>query len=355
MAIRTRSSTVNYLFGDHPSLVLGTSLGGTNMIADANGNNPITILYYPWGTQRYTSGTPPTTYRFTGQRYETALSLYYYGARWYDPYLNRWIQPDPIIFNKYNSTDWDRYSYARNNPTNYIDPTGNKPCDGNNTSPDQCNGITQEDLLQVLHTVYRWNVVGNWTKNELYKIIDTGNYIEQGIDLLTNGNGKGWMYSKMSNVTFVHTPQVDTALAFIGNKFNKGVPIDGITLNSTFVLIAQNGIVQYQLVHELGHVWDINSGNGNCPSTWCGGGPADELTVYAGGDPDGTRWTNGTSGMPQWSSDIHNGYGNHSTADYFAESFEWMLFYLVNLNHTSNLPNTDVLNWIISNASGGGQ
>jgi RHS repeat-associated protein len=82
------------------------------------------IRYYPWGTERYTYGTTPTSYHFTGQRLESGIGLYYYGARWYDPYLNRWIQPDSIIPNPTNSQDLDRYSYARNNPVKYIDPNG---------------------------------------------------------------------------------------------------------------------------------------------------------------------------------------------------------------------------------------
>jgi hypothetical protein len=50
--------------------------------------------------------------------------LYYYGARWYDPYLNRWIQPDSIIPDLNNSQSYDRYAYSYNNPVKYTDPTG---------------------------------------------------------------------------------------------------------------------------------------------------------------------------------------------------------------------------------------
>ncbi len=52
------------------------------------------------------------------------VGLYYYGARWYDPYLNHWLQPDSIIPDPYNPLDYDRYSYVNNNPINFIDPTG---------------------------------------------------------------------------------------------------------------------------------------------------------------------------------------------------------------------------------------
>ncbi len=61
--------------------------------------------YMPWGTERYSSGTTPTSYQFTGQRLESALGLYFYGARWSpgsapgtgDPAAGRFIQADTIV------------------------------------------------------------------------------------------------------------------------------------------------------------------------------------------------------------------------------------------------------------------
>jgi hypothetical protein len=53
--------------------------------------------------------------------------LYFFNARWYDSYLNRWIQPDQIIPDPYNPLDWDRYSFVRNNPVTYIDADGHFP------------------------------------------------------------------------------------------------------------------------------------------------------------------------------------------------------------------------------------
>ncbi len=78
VAMRTGSSTLNYLLGDH--------LGSTATTANSCGTRTAEIRYYPWVTERYTSGTTPTTYRFTGQRLESLLGLYFYGARRYDPY-----------------------------------------------------------------------------------------------------------------------------------------------------------------------------------------------------------------------------------------------------------------------------
>jgi RHS repeat-associated protein len=59
------------------------------------------------------------------QRNETgSFGLYFYNARWYDPYINRWTSPDSIIPDPNNPQSFDRYAYANNNPVRYSDPSG---------------------------------------------------------------------------------------------------------------------------------------------------------------------------------------------------------------------------------------
>ena len=77
-----------------------------------------------FGATRFTSGTTPTTYRFTGQREETSLGLYYYNARWYDPALGHFLSPDSIVPAAGNALDYHRYAYTRFNPLKYTDPSG---------------------------------------------------------------------------------------------------------------------------------------------------------------------------------------------------------------------------------------
>ena len=60
VAMRTGSSTINYLLGDH--------LGSQAITTNSSGVKSAEIRYYPWGNTRYTSGTTPTTFKFTGQR-----------------------------------------------------------------------------------------------------------------------------------------------------------------------------------------------------------------------------------------------------------------------------------------------
>ncbi len=121
VAMRDAGGTLYFLLGDH--------LGSTSKVATATGGLVSELRYGPWGDTRYSSGTTPTNFHFTGQRQDSGLGgIYYYGARWYDPYLNRWLQPDTIVPGAGNPQALDRYTYSLNSPTNYTDPSGHSPC-----------------------------------------------------------------------------------------------------------------------------------------------------------------------------------------------------------------------------------
>jgi hypothetical protein len=55
--------------------------------------------------------------------------VYDSGARYYDPDLGYFIQPDTIVPDPGNVLDYNRYGYARFNPLKYNDPTGHQTDD----------------------------------------------------------------------------------------------------------------------------------------------------------------------------------------------------------------------------------
>jgi RHS repeat-associated protein len=118
IAMRVGSSIRYYLLTDH--------LGSTAITAYSSGGKKAELRYKAWGETRYTYGTTPTTYRFTGQRLDESTGLYYYGARYYDPALGRFVQADTIVPEPGNPQALNRYSYVYNNPLRYIDPTGHE-------------------------------------------------------------------------------------------------------------------------------------------------------------------------------------------------------------------------------------
>jgi RHS repeat-associated protein len=112
-----RDNTLYYLFTDH--------LGSTSVAYDTDSGAWVTQRYYPWGTIRPGGGNAlPTDYTFTGQRWDEAVELMDYKARWYDPALGRFIQPDPLVPEPGNPQALNRYAYALNNPVRYRDSSG---------------------------------------------------------------------------------------------------------------------------------------------------------------------------------------------------------------------------------------
>jgi RHS repeat-associated protein len=59
-------------------------------------------------------------YMFTGRRFDYETGLYYYRARYYNPYIGRFLQTDPVGYGA--GINW--YAYCRNNPLTYVDPSG---------------------------------------------------------------------------------------------------------------------------------------------------------------------------------------------------------------------------------------
>jgi RHS repeat-associated protein len=111
--VRT-GTTLSYLLSDH--------LGSSSVTTDANGVQTAAALYKAFGETCYTSGALGTDYKFTGQREEASLGLYFYGARWYDGSLGRFVQADTIVPGGVQGLD--RYAAMDNNPVRYSDPTG---------------------------------------------------------------------------------------------------------------------------------------------------------------------------------------------------------------------------------------
>jgi len=99
-------------------------LGSTSILTDGtSGANVSECYYYPFGAVRSCTGVS-AKYKFTGQEEDAETGLYYYGARYYDPQLGRFISADTIVPDPFNPQALNRYSYALNNPLRYIDPTG---------------------------------------------------------------------------------------------------------------------------------------------------------------------------------------------------------------------------------------
>jgi RHS repeat-associated protein len=101
---------------------------------DATGQNVLVNReeFYPYGETSY-GGFGRKRYRFTGKERDEESGLSYHGARYYASWLVRWTSCDPAGGN-------NRYTYARQNPTAFVDTTGlvdEKP-DASTATPELC-------------------------------------------------------------------------------------------------------------------------------------------------------------------------------------------------------------------------
>ncbi|MCL2791682.1 MAG: hypothetical protein FWD87_01195 [Spirochaetaceae bacterium] len=126
-------------------------LGSAQLITDFRGNEYERLEYTPYGElwinhhRFWAIDTMP--YRFTGKELDAETGFYYFGARYLDPRISRWISADPAIgeyiprapindearrHNQnlpgvggiFNYINFHVYHYGANNPVKYIDPDG---------------------------------------------------------------------------------------------------------------------------------------------------------------------------------------------------------------------------------------
>lgn len=133
-----------YVYGTHLNDILNMrrangdfyffsdDLGSTIAIADAEGRLVESYDYDDFGEPsffdargtlipRSSVGNP---YLFTGQRFETETGLYYYRSRYLDPQVGRFTSRDPIGIWEDAGNLGNGYTYARNNPSTFVDPKG---------------------------------------------------------------------------------------------------------------------------------------------------------------------------------------------------------------------------------------
>jgi len=82
--------------------------------------------YYPFGGTAVWSGKSASETKYKFVRYSAkerdATGLYYYGFRYYAPWLGRWLNPDPA-----GTVDGQNlYRMVRNNPVSYVDRAGHE-------------------------------------------------------------------------------------------------------------------------------------------------------------------------------------------------------------------------------------
>ena len=102
-------------------------LGSINVVTDDRGVAVARHDYRPYGEPvdwTGPNGAPELRNGFNGQRYDDETNLYYFGARYYDPEIGRFLTADTQVPDPMNPKVLHRYAFAGDNPIRYVDPTG---------------------------------------------------------------------------------------------------------------------------------------------------------------------------------------------------------------------------------------
>ncbi|MEQ1593997.1 MAG: RHS repeat-associated core domain-containing protein [Casimicrobium sp.] len=103
--------------------------GSPLMATDADGNVVWREDYSAFGERKKNetnanAGTNANQNWFIGKPQDTQTGLVYFGQRWYDPQIGRFISMDPAEVDEGNPHSFNRYAYGNNNPNKYLDPDG---------------------------------------------------------------------------------------------------------------------------------------------------------------------------------------------------------------------------------------
>jgi RHS repeat-associated protein len=128
------TSATKYNHFDHLGSITAVSDESGHVInPDWGGADAGVMGYDPWGARRSPDGRaanpasfdlPVGRRGFTSQETIPNVGLINMNGRVYDPVVGRFLSPDPTIQFPTDLQDYNRYSYVKNNPLRYTDPTG---------------------------------------------------------------------------------------------------------------------------------------------------------------------------------------------------------------------------------------
>src|SRR5579883_3407205 len=111
-AAMLRSGATSYYQAD--------GLGSITSLSSTAGALAQTYTFDSFGKQISSSGSLINPFQFTSRELDTETNLYYFRERYYDPQPGRFLSEDPAWFD----AGINFYTYVRNNPINFTDPSG---------------------------------------------------------------------------------------------------------------------------------------------------------------------------------------------------------------------------------------
>ncbi len=154
--------------------------------------------YYPFGGTAMVGGVNASEvdrkrYRYSGKELDRVTGLYYYGVRYYIPWLGRWTTADPA-----ETVDGlNLFRFVRNNPVTLHDPKGEYPPDGEDKQQKK-SGFNYYSLMAGIKQVNKGGLVINSVSDAVFKFAELRYHEFFHHDTPTSRLYSGLMVSKIA-------------------------------------------------------------------------------------------------------------------------------------------------------------
>jgi len=152
------NSGIYYKLPDH--------LGSSSLTTNNYGNTIERTEYYPYGKVSSSGVTQDigNKYKYTGKELDSETNLSYYGARYYNQDIGKFMSVDPyvslldeIVKKLKDPQSLNGYAYALSNPVRYIDPLGLYNIETGVIE----KGDTKDSITQLINKTFNINTVWN--------------------------------------------------------------------------------------------------------------------------------------------------------------------------------------------------
>ncbi|WP_160398129.1 SpvB/TcaC N-terminal domain-containing protein [Paenibacillus sp. MMS18-CY102] len=148
---------------------LSDLLGSSTMEVDEGASLISYEEYLPYGGTSYITGADQREvqlkeYRYCGKERDDCTGMYYYGARYYPPWLGRWINADPAG----TADGLNMYAFVSGNPIRFVDPNGMQKKNKKATK-----GYAQKKLAAKLKAQKRKDELSKFTSGDSKTKADT--------------------------------------------------------------------------------------------------------------------------------------------------------------------------------------
>ena len=162
--------------------------------------------------------------QFTSKERDAETGLDYFGARYYAGAQGRFTSPDEVFADQYEQDpqSWNMYSYVRNNPLRFADPTGRECVNLDNGSQGDdgkgtaCAGAQFDTTHGVTVTGKKGNALGAFALNALFALDGTASAFFRP---LVNGMGVGPSYMEPIPTNREFTGRAAAATVLVGTAF----------------------------------------------------------------------------------------------------------------------------------------